>query len=74
MEERGRGEEGRCGRVGGGLGRCFTGDFEMSFGDSPVEELAQIPIRETITGYWREVANSWREGTTLERHPLPPIG
>ena len=56
------------------LGPCFTGDFEMSFGDSPVEELAQIPIRETIAGYWREVANSWREGTTLERHPLPPIG
>lgn len=53
------------------IGRSFTGDVELSFGSSPVEELEQLAPIETIAGYWREVGTSWRQGTTLERH-LPP--
>ena len=58
----------------GAVGRGFIGDFEMTFGESPVEELTDLPIREKIAGYWREVATSWREGTTLERTNNPLVG
>lgn len=58
----------------GEIGRSFAGEFDMTFRDAPVEELSRLPIREPIAGYWREVANSWREGTTLERRTLPEIG
>lgn len=55
------------------IGRTFTGTFEMSFGESPVEELDRLRPQELIAGYWREVAMSWRGGTTLKRHNLPAI-
>ncbi len=57
----------------GEIGRCFTGDVELSFGSSPVEELAAIAPREVIAGYWREVAVSWKAGTTLERVMPEPV-
>ncbi len=53
------------------IGRSFTGDFELALGESPVEELTRLRPIELIAGYWREVAVSWKAGTTLERH-LPP--
>ena len=55
------------------IGRCFSGDFELRIGDSPVEELARLQPREPIAGYWREVAMSWRGGTTLKRNNLAEI-
>lgn len=55
------------------VGRCFTGDFELEIFDSPVEELARLEPLEKIGGYWREVAMSWRSGTTLRRRNLPGI-
>ncbi len=57
----------------GEVGRCFTGDFELQLFDSPVEELAQLEPLEKISGYWREVAFSWRSGTTLRRNSLPGL-
>ena len=55
------------------IGQCFHGDFELWVGESPVEELDLLQPRELIAGYWREVAMSWRGGTTLKRENLPPI-
>lgn len=55
------------------LGRCFSGDFDLAYFDSPVEELLSIAPRETIAGYWHEVGVSWKAGKTLERHSLPNI-
>lgn len=55
------------------IGRSFTGDFDLSFGSSPVEELERLAPQELIAGYWREVATSWREGTTLERVSPPTL-
>jgi hypothetical protein len=56
------------------IGRSFTGDFDISLFDSPAEELGLLQPRELIAGYWREVAVSWKGGTTLERRLLPPVG
>ena len=56
------------------VGRCFRGSFELQIGASPVEELARLEPREPIAGYWREVAMTWRSGTTLERNNLSSIG
>lgn len=56
------------------IGRSFTGDFDISVFDSPAEELGLLQPRELIAGYWREVAVSWKGGTTLERNVLPPVG
>ena len=56
------------------IGRSFTGTFDISLFDSPVEELGRLQPRELIAGYWREVAVSWKGGTTLERRSLPPMG
>jgi acetoacetate decarboxylase len=50
------------------IGRCFTGDATIRFHESPVEELTRLAPLEMIGGYWREVATSWRAGTTLERN------
>jgi hypothetical protein len=58
----------------GEVGRGFTGTFDLSLFDSPVEELTRLAPQELIAGYWREVGVSWKGGTTLERHTLPPIG
>lgn len=55
------------------VGRCFKGDFELQVFDSPVEELTRLAPVEFIAGYWREVAMSWRSGTTLRRRNLPEI-
>jgi len=52
------------------FGRCFTGDFELAYHESPVEELLSIQPRELIAGYWHEVGVSWRAGTTLARNNL----
>jgi hypothetical protein len=51
-------------------GRCFQGDFELEFFDSPVEELLAIAPREKIAGYWHEIGVSWREGQTIWRQNL----
>jgi acetoacetate decarboxylase len=58
----------------GRLGRCFKGDFDLEFFDSPTEELLDIAPKEKIAGYWHEVATSWRAGTTLARQVAPSIG
>ncbi|WP_144094805.1 acetoacetate decarboxylase family protein [Croceicoccus sediminis] len=52
------------------LGRCFKGDFDLSYFDSPVEELLDITPDEKIAGYWHEVGASWKAGTTLSRNNL----
>ena len=52
------------------LGRCFKGDFDLSYFESPVEELLDITPQEKIAGYWHEVGVSWRAGTTLVRNNL----
>lgn len=49
------------------IGRSFAGDFDITLGSSPVEELDRLAPQELIAGYWREVAFSWKEGTTLAR-------
>ena len=56
------------------VGRCFAGTFDLQLFDSPVEELARLEILETIAGYWREIAFSWRSGTTLRRRNLQETG
>ncbi|UTW60209.1 acetoacetate decarboxylase family protein [Kordiimonas sp. SCSIO 12603] len=56
------------------FGRCFKGDFDLTYFDSPVEELVDLPIREKIGAYWHEVGVSWKAGTTLERRTLEDIG
>lgn len=55
------------------VGSGFTGTFDISLFDSPVEELSRLQPRELIAGYWREVALSWRGGTTLARATPDPI-
>ena len=55
----------------GQMGRCFKGDFDLTYFPSPVEELVDLPVREKIGGYWHEVAVSWKAGTTLSRKTLP---
>ena len=52
------------------FGRCFKGDFDLTYFDSPVEELLDIAPQEKIAGYWHEVGVSWRAGTTLARNNL----
>ncbi len=56
------------------LGRCFTGDFDLRYFESPVEELPLIAPLEKIAGYWHEVGVSWKEGQTLFRRSLPDVG
>lgn len=51
-------------------GRCFTGDFDLEYFESPVEELLDIRPLEKIAGYWHEVGVSWRAGRTLARNNL----
>jgi len=49
-------------------GRCFKGDFDLSYFDSPVEELLDLEPQELIAGYWHEIGVSWKAGTTLARN------
>lgn len=53
------------------FGRCFKGDFDLSYFPSPVEELTDLAPKEIIGGYWHEVGVSWKSGTTLSRKTLP---
>ena len=55
------------------IGRGFTGTFDIDLFDSPVEELTRLRPQELIAGYWREVATSWKAGTTLERTTAPAV-
>jgi hypothetical protein len=57
----------------GQMGRCFAGDFDLDYFDSPVEELLDIAPREKIAAYWHEVCVSWRAGTTLSRDNLGAV-
>jgi hypothetical protein len=43
----------------------WTGDAELSFGESPVEELGSLAPVEMIAGYWRSVGVTWGIGTRL---------
>ena len=44
---------------------AWTGEAELAFHDSPVEELGAIAPREMIAGYWRSVGATWDGGTRL---------
>ncbi|MGI9305607.1 MAG: acetoacetate decarboxylase family protein [Gammaproteobacteria bacterium] len=55
------------------IGRTFTGAFDITLYESPVEELTALQPQELIAGYWREVSMSWRSGTTLKRKSLSEI-
>ena len=48
------------------IGPAFTGEAEIEFFDSPVEELTRLAPLEMIAGYWRNLGTSWNGGTTLE--------
>lgn len=50
------------------IGRQFLGTATLSFGASPVEELASIAPHEVIGGYWREVGTTFAGGTRLADH------
>jgi hypothetical protein len=43
----------------------WTGDAELTFGASPVEELESLAPVEMIAGYWRSVGVTWGVGTRL---------
>jgi acetoacetate decarboxylase len=43
----------------------WTGDADLSFGASPVEELESLAPVEIIAGYWRSVGVTWGIGTRL---------
>ena len=47
------------------IGRQFQGTASLSYGESPVEELAAIAPQEIIGGYWREVGTSFVGGRQL---------
>ncbi len=50
------------------IGRQFKGTATLSFGESPVEELAMIAPHEIIGGYWREVGTTFAGGESLAAH------
>ena len=43
----------------------WTGDAELSFGSSPVEELESLAPAEILAGYYRSVGVTWGIGTRL---------
>ena len=45
---------------------AWTGEAELAFGDSPLEELQSLAPHEIIAGYWRSIGVTWGEGTVLE--------
>jgi len=47
----------------------WQGEADLTFGESPVEELTSIAPREMIGAYYRSVGVSWGGGTLLERGP-----
>jgi len=47
-------------------GPAWKADAELELFDSPWDELASaLPVREIISGYYRQVGTSWDGGTTL---------
>jgi acetoacetate decarboxylase len=44
------------------LGPVVAGTVEIDLYASPVEELANLPVRETIAGYWRQVGATFAGG------------
>ncbi len=56
------------------LGPVFSGDAELDIFDNPTEELARLAPDEIIGGYYRQVANSMKGGTTLWAAPNPMTG
>jgi hypothetical protein len=48
------------------VGPAWKADAELELFDSPWDELAAaLPVREVISGYYRQVGVSWNGGTTL---------
>jgi hypothetical protein len=45
----------------------WQGDAELTFYDSPVEELTRIAPREMIGAYHRSVGVTWGQGWVLDR-------
>ena len=43
----------------------WTGEAEIAFGRSPIEELESLMPVQTIAGYWRSVGVTWGIGTRL---------
>lgn len=50
--------------------RCFRGEFDLAYSDSPVEELLDITPQVEIARYWHEVGVSWKAGTALWRNNM----
>jgi len=53
------------------MGPVYAGEAELEIFAAPTEELDRLQPEEMIGGYWRQVANSWGGGTTLEAAPNP---
>ena len=47
------------------LGPAWMGDAELTVFDTMGEELASLPVREPIAGYWRRVGATFDGGTRL---------
>jgi hypothetical protein len=45
--------------------QIWTGEAEVTFSDSPVEELTRLSPVEMIGGYFRSIGVTWGEGTVL---------
>ena len=52
------------------IGATFTGEFDLSYIESPSEELHLLPVREKIGAYWRDIGVTWKAGRTLARNNL----
>lgn len=52
-------------------GPVYAGDATLEVFDAPNEELTRFEPFEVIGGYYRQVAMSWRSGTTLHAEPNP---
>jgi acetoacetate decarboxylase len=46
-------------------GPAWAGDASLELFESPSEELARLPVREIIGGYYRQVGVTWDGGTVL---------
>ncbi len=51
----------------GAVSDVWSGTAELDLFRSPTEELADLPVRSLIGGFYHRVAVSWRGGTTIER-------
>jgi acetoacetate decarboxylase len=50
------------------VGATFAADVdELTLFDSPTEELAQLPVREIISGNYRQVGVVWNGGRSLSQ-------